>query len=226
MISISIVQDLIAQNNPNKYYFVYRQYEEAYWQHIPGWISEFSRDNKIGNILDIGLAYGTIALYARLNTGADVYALDSAQYISDDLLAKYDIHYVTKNIETEDVIYEHKYELIIFTEVFEHLNYYCIPTLLKIKKMLADNGVIMFSTPAQEFWGRTGEYESWKDMPTIDKKIETKDAHIYQYNLKELLEIFKTVGLKIDKFRLSDGFNNMKHFNMQLSKVPTEEITA
>lgn len=218
MISINIIQDLISQNNPNGYYLVYRQYEESYWQHIPGWISEFSSCNTIDNILDIGSAYGTIALYARLNTGANVYALDLTKYISDDLLAKYGIHYTAKNIETEDIIYDHKFDLIIFTEVFEHLNYYCIPTLIKIIEILDDNGVIMFSTPAQEFWGRVSIYNSWKDMPNTDESIEINDAHIYQFNFEELLDIFKTVGLKIDRLGLADGVNGMKHFNMQLSK--------
>lgn len=223
MISISAVQDLISFNKPNDYYFVYRHYEESYWQHIPGWISDFSKSHEINNILDIGLAYGTVALYARLNTRAKVYALDSAKYISDKLLTKYGIDYMTKNIETEDISYKHKFDLIIFTEVFEHLNYYCIPTLLKITSMLDDQGVIMFSTPAQEFWGKTIYYESWKDMPTTDQNIEIKDDHIYQYSLKELLEIFKTVGLKIDKSCLSNGVNDMKHFNMQLSKDLNKE---
>ncbi|MEN6348697.1 MAG: methyltransferase domain-containing protein [Syntrophomonas sp.] len=218
MISIDIVQELIAQNNPQEYYSVYRHYERLYWKHIPGWILGYSRENKINNILDIGLAYGTLALFSKFNTMANLYGLDLIKNISDELLIKHDIKYMTKNIETDDISFDRKFELIIFTEVFEHLNYYCIPTLSKIKDLLDDNGVIMFSTPAQEFWGKTLTYGSWKDMPNIDQDIEIKDEHMYQYNLKELLEIFKIVGLKIDKFLLADGFKGMKHFNMQLSK--------
>lgn len=218
MISINIVQELIAQNNAGEYYSVYRHYEELYWKHIPGWILDYSKKNKINNILDIGLAYGTLALFSKLNTMANLYGIDLIKNISDELLKKYAITYMTKNIEIEDIAFEKKFELIIFTEVFEHLNYYCIPTLLKIKDLLDDNGVLMFSTPAQESWGKISTYDSWRDMPTVDQNIEIKDEHIYQYNLKELLEIFIMVGLKIDRFHLADGANGMKHFNMQLSK--------
>ncbi|MEN6350986.1 MAG: methyltransferase domain-containing protein [Syntrophomonas sp.] len=218
MISINAVQEIISQNNPNGYYSVCRNYEESYWKHIPDWILDFSSKIKINNILDIGLAYGTLALFSKLNTEANLYAVDHIKYISHDLLDKYAINYMTKNIETDDIIFDNKFDLIIFTEVFEHLNYYCIPTLLKIKDLLDDEGALMFSTPAQEYWGKVSIYDTWKDMPTVDREIEIKDEHIYQYNLKELLEIFETVGLGIDKLQLANGINGMKHFNIQLSK--------
>ncbi|MEN6390485.1 MAG: hypothetical protein ABFD04_08700 [Syntrophomonas sp.] len=106
MISINAVQDIISQNNPNGYYSVCRNYEESYWKHIPDWILDFSSKIKINNILDIGLAYGTLALFSKLNTEANLYAVDHIKYISHDLLDKYAINYRTKNIETDDIIFD------------------------------------------------------------------------------------------------------------------------
>ena len=41
---------------------------------------------------------------------------------------------------------------------------------------------------------------------------------MYQYSLDELTDIFKIIGIKIDRMQLADGMNSFKHFNMQLSK--------
>ncbi len=218
MVALSIVQQLISLNHPSGYYSVYQHHEESYWQHIPNWILEAGQTSRIDTILDIGLAYGTLGLFSKLNTGADLYGLDLVKLISDDLLKRYAINYMTKNIETEEVAYDTRFDLIIFTEVLEHFNYYCIPTLLKIKAMLNDGGIIMFSTPAQEYWGKVSSYDSWRHMPTTDQPVELKDAHMYQYSLDELTDIFKIIGIKIDRMQLADGMNSFKHFNMQLSK--------
>ena len=215
MISIKETQQIILQNNPHGYYSTYMQYEQSYWSNIPSWIL---KQNNITNVLDIGCAYGSIGLFTKFNTNADLYCIDFMKYMSDELIEKYDINYQINNIETDAFPFSQKYDLIIFTEILEHLNYSPITTLEKIANLLTDNGVIMLSTPSAEYWGKLPYYNSWKDMPNIDQEIEIKDQHIYQFNLDELKKIIKIVGLKIDKMQMSSGTNGLKHFNMQLSK--------
>jgi SAM-dependent methyltransferase len=212
-------QSEISALNPNGYYETYKKYEFGYWQYIPNWIYRYCQSNKIERILDVGIAYGTLALFTKLISNCDSYGVDFVKYISDDLVNKYDIKYQINNIETDQFPWDIKFDLILFTEVFEHLNYNVVPTLQKIKNLLSENGKIFFSTPDAKFWGRCKLYNSWKDMPDITQKIEIRDQHIYVFNESELLEIFKIVGLKIDKIMWADGFNGQKHFNMQLSKV-------
>jgi 2-polyprenyl-3-methyl-5-hydroxy-6-metoxy-1,4-benzoquinol methylase len=211
-------QSEISALNPNGYYETYKKYEFGYWQYIPNWIFRYCQNNNVKNTLDVGVAYGTLALFTKLISSCDLYGVDFVKYISDDLVKKYDIKYQINNIEIEQFPWDIKFDVILFTEIMEHLNYNILPTLLKIKSLLSKNGKIFLSTPDAFFWGKCNEYKNWQDMPDISKIIEIKDQHIYQFGETELLEIFKTVGLKFDKIMWADGFNGMKHFNIQLSK--------
>jgi SAM-dependent methyltransferase len=219
--NIKEVQEIVLDNNPNLYYPVYKNYEELYWGKIPEWIIEYNKDNKIDSCLDIGIAYGSLAMYVKLNTDCDLYGVDFVKYISDDLIRKYDINYKINNIEIDNFPWDKKFNVIIFTEIFEHLNYNPLRTLYNIKNLLTDNGKIFFSTPdSSSAWGKINTYyNSWIDIPEIGQEVEIRDEHIYQYNIDELLEIFKIVGLKIDKLDYSESSENMKHFNIQLSKI-------
>jgi 2-polyprenyl-3-methyl-5-hydroxy-6-metoxy-1,4-benzoquinol methylase len=217
MITIPEIQNIILNTNPHSYYETYMKYENNYWNNIPQWIIDYSKNKKINNILDIGCGYGTLGLFTKLNTNANLYCIDFMQYASNDLIEKYNINYKLNNIETEEFPWDIKFEICNFTEIFEHLNCNCIKTLTKIKNLLTDDGVIFFSTPNASTWGKLNQYNSWKDIPEIVDILE--DKHIYQYFESELFEIFKMVGLKIDKSKLSKSINGFDHFNIQLSKV-------
>jgi len=219
MITIPEIQDIIMSNNPHSYYHIYKQYEQSYWKHIPNWILEHCRNNNIKNCIDLGIAYGTLGLYTKLFTNCNVYGIDFVKYISDDLVNKYNINYQLKNIELEEFNYDTKFEIVLFTEVFEHLNFNPIKTMQKINSILSDNGKVFFSTPdSASKWGKINIYQTYKEMPEPNSNIEIKDAHIYQYNIDELKKIFNLSGFKIDKLDYSESGKNLRHFNIQLSK--------
>ena len=222
MISIQDVQDILSdeKNNPHGYYNVYKKYETAYWEFIPRWILRYAKTKEVKNVLDIGIAYGTLGLFAKLNTGCNLYGIDFMRYMSDELIQKYDIKYLPKNIETDEFKFDAKFDICIFTEALEHMNFSVIPTLLKIKNLMTDDGLLFLTTPdAESGWGKLRRYKTYNDMPKIGDKITIEDTHIYQFNLSELKEIFNTVGLNIDKVYYSESSKNMKHFNFQLSKI-------
>lgn len=104
-----------------------------------------------------------------------------------------------------------KYDLIIMTEVFEHFILKPLKVMQKIHDLLADEGVLILTTPN---WGHVHIYERWEDMPEDeqinDEKYERmlKCEHVYQYEKKELEDIFRQCGFEVVKYKISDSNNH------------------
>ena len=157
--------------------------------------------------LSIGTAYGTLLLYTMLNHNCNAYSIDNKQIMSNELIDKYNIKFQMKSIETDEFEYDIKFDAIILTEVFEHFNFKPIATMKKIADMLTDDGMIYFSTPDSNKSGKLGYYSKWDDMPEANTKHNILDAHIYQFNIDELKDIFNQVGLYIYKMNSSNNSN-------------------
>ena len=74
--------------------------------------------------------------------------------------------------------------------------------------------MIYITTPDAEEWGKiTTFYKSPKVMPFPNKRKNIIDAHIYQYNKKELLSLIGESGLEVVKFDYSPGYKySGRHF--------------
>lgn len=198
MKTIKEIQKIIEENDCVEYYHEYKKHEKRYWGAIPEWILECKN---IQRVADIGIAYGSLGLFTALNHNANLIGVDNRKYISDKLVERYNIGYIPANIELDN--FEHMndmFDLILYTECIEHMNFNPIPTLIKIKNMLKDDGVLFLSTPSDKYWGRLHYYKDWKGIPYPNCNTEIKDCHIFQYNLEEITELFDTVGLKIEKY--------------------------
>jgi 2-polyprenyl-3-methyl-5-hydroxy-6-metoxy-1,4-benzoquinol methylase len=212
--TVEEIQNLILSKIPENYYKIYAQYEQGYWSHIPKWILT----KNIINCLDIGAGYGTLSLFTKINKNCNLEILDNKNYFNKDMALEYNINLTQCNIEKENPRYKTKFDMIIMTEIFEHFNFNPIDVLIKIKTLLTDDGVIMFSTPDALSWGKIDKYNDWKDIPHYENQIEYLDEHIYQYTLDELKDIFSVVGLKIEKYDTSINSSGFKHINLILSK--------
>jgi len=210
-LSISAIQKIITKSyledgNPDNYYDkAYKLQETYYWMPIPGWIL---RLRNIKSILDIGSAYGTLLLFAGLNHQVDsMVALDPVEYMSPSLKARYGIMTHKTDVERENISSLGKFDLLIFTEVIEHLNFHPLPTLLKIKELMNSESYLMLSTPDAEEWGRVTEYyNSIDEMPNfVDQEQEWFDGHVYQYTREELDALFASAGFKIERFSYAPG---------------------
>ena len=95
-------------------------------------------------------------------------------------------HQVLTAAEAKD-----EFDIIIFTEVMEHLNFNPKPTLKKIHDLLKMNGRLYLSTPDASDWGRiTKYYKSIEEMPNPKNVEKIIDDHIYQYKKEELHPFF------------------------------------
>ena len=202
IISTSFSED----GNPNNYFDeTYKFQEKYYWMPVLGWISQLKN---IGSILNIGSAYGTLLLYAGLNHDANsMTVIDPVEYMSPNLKNKYSITTYQRNIETENVSELGKFDLVIFTEVIEHLNFHPLPTLLKIKELMHEDSYLLLSTPDADDWGRvTDYYPTVDEMPYFSGQDQPRiDAHIYQYTRDELEMLLKRAGFQVEKFSHSPG---------------------
>jgi len=202
----------------------YRNAELYFWLRIPQWIYEDFANYKIERCLDIGCGPGTLALYCHKLTGCDTYCVDCDVRLCKSLIKKYNFHYDISNIEIDPFPYSVKFDIIILTEVLEHLNFHPVPTLKKICNLLSEQGKLYLSTPDGGWfqWGRITEYYSTiNDMPLPKKGLQPTNTicdHVYQYTKRELLDILDEAGLRVQRFDYSPGHMGYRHFNLVLAK--------
>jgi 2-polyprenyl-3-methyl-5-hydroxy-6-metoxy-1,4-benzoquinol methylase len=175
----------------------------------------YNKKKPASSILDIGCGYGTLLSYASEVYGANGTCLDVTPYLKSSIMEKYSLSFITGNIEKDPLPAGKRYDIIIMTEVLEHLNFQPVPTLKKIYDSLQEDGVFFISTPdADSGWGRTFQYyNSLKDIPLVDPDAPWIDGHIWQYKKSELIKILKAAGFKIHRLDRSEGLTGL-HFNI------------
>lgn len=203
---------LLELYGPGHYYTdMYKQHERSYWGTIPTWMSEDAQlaqfnPNGVVSILDIGPGWGTLscALKKMYGDAGKVLAVDRHQLVGTVVAKEFDIAYQTVDIERERCPRApYGWDIVVMTEVLEHFNFHPVPTLIKIREQLAQNGRIYLSTPNQlDCWGKIRLYETLDSIPawdplsgTFDKPL-WYDGHVWQYTHQELLQTFEKAGLK------------------------------
>ncbi len=209
-------QERVAARAP-AYATNYRPEEMFYWSHIPYFLAYDIIHRGTSRVLDIGCAYGTLALYARLLSGGQTYCMDMRpDLLSPDLVAEYGLHFAVGNIELDDPPWDVRFDAILLTEVMEHFNFHPVPTLRRIRSLLSEQGRLYLSTPDVSRWGRHGPYPTYRIMPAADRARPIVDEHIYVYDWSELQEIFAEAGLVALAMEFSPGTDYRRHFNVVL----------
>jgi 2-polyprenyl-3-methyl-5-hydroxy-6-metoxy-1,4-benzoquinol methylase len=149
--------------------------------------------------IDIGCAYGTMTYWMK-EKGIKVEALDNINLHSDKMFKDYEIPFYLKNIETDEI--DKKYDLVVFTEVLEHLCYNPLPVMKKLSKTLNKDGHILLSTPAREMDPpqrrcRWTHYVNWRQIPEY-KEYKGNDKHNHHYYIWELADLIAESELIIE----------------------------
>jgi len=215
-------QDIVASLDPHPYYpKAYREAEMGYWSKVAQWLWQDIRAGSPKRCLDVGCAYGTLALFCKVFTDAEVYCIDVTDaYLSTRLAEEFGLHFAICNIEIDPVPFETGFDVIIFTEVLEHLNCHPLPTLLKLRGLLIDDGLIYLSTPDARQWGRSAYYDSYEHMPQPlgDGSVDFQDDHIYLFDEEEIRTLMARAGLEILRFDYAPGAG-ARHFNLTLTRA-------
>ena len=221
-------QDHISMSSDTNRYYVtdYRDTEISYWSHIPKWIMQLKNQN-VKNCLDIGGAYGTLAIFCKNIFDCNVYVTDFVDiFLNKVLLKENDITFSVNNIELDKFPWNVKFDLIILTEILEHFNFQPVPTLKKIHSLLSDDGHLFLSTPDSSEWGITTQYYDSLEAIPKEKSDNFKiiDDHVWQYNKSELLYVLDEAGFIVENLKYSKGIVG-RHFNLKLRKKPNSFTT-
>lgn len=154
-------------------------------------------------VYDVGCAYGTVSIGAKL-LGYDVTALDlSDTYANKVALDKLGIPFIEFDVDDEDAGWKfEKADIVVFTEVLEHLNRHPQTAMRNLHELLKPGGVLVFSTPRAEdgrhlpgIFQKQG-LEHYSELPKHKAK-EWVDAHVYIYTSTELHQLMAESNFKI-----------------------------
>lgn len=112
---------------------------------------------------------------------------------------------ISCNIETTVPALDEKFDMIVFTEMFEHLRIDILGTVKRIRELLEDGGQLYLTTPNGWGWtawrllylrGRTGPYpvEEWSKLSRLGHM-----GHVRLYSLLELAEVLRHCGFSIQE---------------------------
>lgn len=138
---LKYANEILGENNPLKYL---SSQESTYFP-----IYNFLKNKKGLKILELGCSYGYMT-YAMNKAGNDCYGIDISEKAIDFAKLNYGDYYETVSIEEFVKTCNKKYDLIVATEVIEHL-IDISKFLEQIKKILSPQGTILLTTPNKDF---------------------------------------------------------------------------
>lgn len=160
---------------------------------------------------DIGCAYGSMSLGAYA-LGYQVYATDILDtWVNRMGLADRGIYFTQNNIEKKPLVGQTlhdgtvvpKADVVLFTEVLEHLNDNPVKALSNIREGMKPGGLLILSTPRREcgkhapglYQGPHINCNTWEEIPNNSR--EWVDAHTYIYTESELRHLLTVCNFGI-----------------------------
>lgn len=218
------IQDEIAAadfTEDSYYASTYRYAEPKYWLRIAGWITEnalerrFVAEEPVTTVLDLGCGYGTLLAFATTSYAARGFCFDVVPYIQPAVQSRFGIEYRKVDIEKDPFPAAMQVDVVLMTEVIEHLNFHPKTTLDKVFAVLKPGGSFFVSTPdADNGWGRVYEYyDSIDSMPPPDPGAQWIDGHIWQYTEAEIRAVLEDAGFEIKRMEHAPGAVGL-HFNI------------
>lgn len=180
-------------------------------------IADLINKNKLTSVLDVGCNKGFIgrALKDKLWEG-NLTGLDIDSSFKTKLKKPYS-NFINQDIEAESLTITRKFDAIVLADVLEHLNN-PQKTLVRLKKLLSENGVIIISLPnIANIFVRAcllfGHFD-YKNYGIMDKE------HRYFYTYKSSKRLIKKAKLSliytsqtpIPTFLIHKFFNKEKPF--------------
>lgn len=161
-----------------------------------------TRKIKKGKILDVGASPYHI-MYSLQKLGFDTWGIDINFSILKEFQRKFNLKVIRHDAEKGRLPFEdQEFNIVIFTEVFEHLGVDPLMALKEIRRILKPKGVLILSTPnlyalhkiIMFLFGR-----SFNNALEELNKVESTGymGHIREYSNKEIKTILKNCGYKV-----------------------------
>ena len=166
--------------------------------------------------LDIGCAYGTTSVFLK-KIGWNVMGIDiTDRYVNKKLFDKYQIEFKQNNIMTDSIP---SADLIVFTEMLEHLCGDIQGIFNKLSDALNPDGYIVLSTPLKGVYGAEPigkDLTSYKELMKFQGDINSPvDDHYYLYSPEEIEGLCKNANLVIKKQNIEKWI----HYLLQKSQL-------
>ena len=198
---------------------------KSHYRELFSIIKETSKDSKI---LEIGSVPGHFTTLMK-KQGFKIEGVDIEPNRLEKFWLKHQIKIHKVNVETETLPFEsNSFDLIIFSEILEHLRINPIKPLLEINRILKTNGRLILSTPnvtpimKLDFLFNN---ESFQGNPVKEfEKLETLGhmGHIRLYSLPEIKSILKHVNLVVKSVSYGDNISKptlKQNFLLSLLKI-------
>jgi len=165
-------------------------------------IKLISRQLKKGKVLDIGASPYHL-MYCLKKLGFDIYGVDINPNTLKEFQMKHRLKVKKHNMENgKSPFKDEEFDLVIFTEIFEHLGVDPLRVLKEIRRILKPKGMLFLSTPnlytlhkiimflfGRSFNNALGELNKVKSTGYM--------GHIREYSNKEIKMILESCGYKI-----------------------------
>jgi len=182
-----------------------RGFEVFWWYKIAGWLVEdaveraYLRGAPAQRLLDLGCGHGTLLAVAATIEGAPGVCMDVADALYPEIRDKYRLTLVLGDIERGPLPQPAGFDVVLMTEVIEHLNFHPRGTLRKINEAMAAGGSFFLSTPdAASGYGRNyRHYKRLDDIPDLDRSARWIDDHIWHYDEAELRGVLARAGFAV-----------------------------
>lgn len=194
--------------------------ERAPWTQIPRWIEESQEDGFRRKVVDIGGGRAILLALARQILSGDpalVLVEPDVECVMAETLEEFRIDHVANNIESMmDMSMLRGANLVILTEVLQYFKYSALSTFQRLHEVLAEDGILLISTPDSKSTGKTYRYRSSLGncpLSGLDPSVPAEPHWIYSRD--EIEALARASGFHVDRFAYA-GIGH-RHVNYQLS---------
>jgi 2-polyprenyl-3-methyl-5-hydroxy-6-metoxy-1,4-benzoquinol methylase len=157
-------------------------------------------------ILEVGCLPGHLTVLLR-KAGLDVQGIDLDPTRIQPLWDEHGIEVDTGDIESEPLPYdEDSYDLIIFTEMLEHLRVNPLHSVREMARVLRPGGLLLLSTPnitplhrVGFLFGRDYQGDPVKEFGKLERIGHM--GHVRLYSTHEVVRILEHAGLSVEEVR-------------------------
>ena len=195
----------------------YRQMEIRFWDLILGWIRDFVGTRcevPVCRLLNVGGAYGTLGEVVVQLTGAQHVITDYRDfgYLSKTMRRERHILFKVANLQLDPIPlpplarYGQKegYDIILFTEVIEHLPFHPEEAMRKLAGALAPGGRLYLSARLR----RGTEEDGYERLPRASRNSTAtirapRGGHHHEYTEAELFRVVQRSGWTVLRYEHS-----------------------
>ena len=182
--------------NPNVFNFKIRR--KGHIHHYYSLIKIIPKDDKVKEVLEVGLGHGQyLATCLKEIFNFNIHAIEhpDSNYLDNpgykQLLKENDVNLKFCDIIHDEAPFDRKFDLVILSEVFEHLPLiYIEPVLEKLSNLLKPNGYFVLTTPNLFSLKTRLRLLFGQEIFKIPTSTGSQ-RHIREYSLKEIKEIAK-----------------------------------